>query len=224
MRWVGWHHWLNGCEFVQTSGAGEGTGSVLQSHGWQSQTWPVANNDRSSGRRSWDGVRTGRAYYEIWSVEDEREWRRIGLLSFGVQLQTWPLLKESEEETEWDKESLRLQCRSDRKLWREVQSQGHPVDESYTGQNWPGLVPTAWVSREGQALECMVCWISGPLLLAAPALLRTAKGQASWGVSSWLPQATSIFNTNKVYFLDSVVIVNNINRKTRNTHSLHTPL
>ena len=35
---VGWHHQLNGCEFAQTSGAGEGQGSVLQSTGWQSQT------------------------------------------------------------------------------------------------------------------------------------------------------------------------------------------
>ena len=34
---VGWYHRLNGCEFKQASGDGEGTGrpGVLQSMGWQ---------------------------------------------------------------------------------------------------------------------------------------------------------------------------------------------
>lgn len=73
---------------------------------------------------------------------------------FRLQHRPGLLLGESEEETEWDKESP-CDCSADldMKLWREVQSQGHPVDESYTGQNWPGpSAPTAWVSREGSGL------------------------------------------------------------------------
>ena len=39
---VGWHHWLNGHEFEQTTGDGEGRGSLapgMQSRGSQGQTW-----------------------------------------------------------------------------------------------------------------------------------------------------------------------------------------
>ena len=34
---VGWHHWLDGHEFEQALGVGDGTGKpgVLQSMGWQ---------------------------------------------------------------------------------------------------------------------------------------------------------------------------------------------
>ena len=31
---VGWHHWLNGHEFEQTLGAGDGQGSLACCSGW----------------------------------------------------------------------------------------------------------------------------------------------------------------------------------------------
>lgn len=38
--------------------------------------------------------------------------------------------------------SLRLQCKSDRQLEGELQSEDHPVDESCIAQKWPGpIVP-----------------------------------------------------------------------------------
>ena len=33
-KMVGWHHRLNGCEFAQTLGDGEGQGSLACCHSW----------------------------------------------------------------------------------------------------------------------------------------------------------------------------------------------
>ena len=46
---VGWHHWLNGHEFEQAPGVGDGQGSLLQSMGWQRvrHDWATELNWRS---------------------------------------------------------------------------------------------------------------------------------------------------------------------------------
>ena len=36
---VGWHHWLNGCEFEQTLGDGEGQGSLACCSPWVAKSW-----------------------------------------------------------------------------------------------------------------------------------------------------------------------------------------
>ena len=112
-----------------------------------------------------------------------------------------------------------------------MQSQGHPVAESYTGQNWPGpSAPTAWVSLGGVRPWSVWCARSQGhcywrLYHSASYSQRAGflKGDPS-SVSSWLLQAASIFNTNKVYFLDSVVIVAGSSKRETSAHSLHTPL
>ena len=46
---VGWHHWLNGHEFEQTPGDGEGQGSLAWCNSWCCKeldtTWQLKNND-----------------------------------------------------------------------------------------------------------------------------------------------------------------------------------
>ena len=49
-KMVGWHHWLNGCEFEQTPGNGEGQGSLVCCSPWackQLDTTDWLNNNRS---------------------------------------------------------------------------------------------------------------------------------------------------------------------------------
>ena len=47
---VGWHHWLNGCEFEQAPGVGDGQGSLACFPGIpKTQTW-LSNNNKSNNK------------------------------------------------------------------------------------------------------------------------------------------------------------------------------
>ena len=56
---VGWHHWLNGHEFEQASGVGEGQGSLACCSPWdskESDTTERLNNNNNNNRESYTNL------------------------------------------------------------------------------------------------------------------------------------------------------------------------
>ena len=94
---VGWHHWLNGHEFEQAPGVGEGQGSLACCSPWGSKESDTTERLNSNNRIFFHSVSTN----SVKEFQFSMCWPTLILIAGAAEVWRWPVQWFSKHQFQW---------------------------------------------------------------------------------------------------------------------------